>query len=475
MTAVIVGGYKHCVPGVVAACVDELYKTGMMRLLVESHPSYDTCYSLGVFVDDLFRALPNRNRLFNLVALFDQPDLSSRLSSRASLPNINSSPSLRPTASMRNPAALLQQESCPEICALLVTYLTSLPTPLIHRCLVEALWSWCVSPSVLRHEQRLRRRGDDDASESSSSDSDQDEEAPSYSTRLRQREEVLLNLPSFAVQLQIARQVLLLLPPRQFSLVAYLLSFFAMLQVCPDNTLSPEDIGRIFGGAFVGGRSRSDSAAPVGADASGRRQSKVSVGPSDTAERTMRDKEERSLRIMSWLIKHWPQISEAYESDDDGPRGQRGYSPRMGAMATEAVPPRRQWQSEGSALHPTTRETGGGVSARRRTLGGESEWNGRMPSQPRAQANKPTQFTEIGASSLERQNRPRADSRRQEIQRTAPRRPVDEDYMASPIPRLEIPQGLGEDRLFETPAPFDLNTANEASDDASMYSTGMLH
>ena len=88
-----------------------------------------------------------------------------------------------------------------------------------------------------------------------SSDSDIDENTRNYSTGLRKREEVLLNLPPLRVQIAIAQQVLLLLPRRYFSMLLCLLTFFATLQICP-NELTPKDIGRMFSGAIVGGRAR---------------------------------------------------------------------------------------------------------------------------------------------------------------------------------------------------------------------------
>lgn len=191
----------------------------------------------------------------------------------------------------------MRAEQFADICALLVTYLSSLPDSLIHRSLCDGLWAWCVSPSIIRQEQRVRRSGDDDASESEyDTTEDEDEDAPSYNTRLRHMEFERLTLPTLKVQIIIAQHVLLLLPPRHFSLLVHLMTFFATLLVSPENGLSADDIARIFGPVVMARKHRSQD--------------------EEDAERARRigDIREKEKKTMIWLVTHWERISAAYEA-----------------------------------------------------------------------------------------------------------------------------------------------------------------
>lgn len=228
-----------------------------------------------------------------------------------------------------------------------------------------------------------------------------------------------------------------------------------MLQGLPDNTLNPEDIGCIFGAAFVGGR----------------RQSKESVVPPCARCRTRRSGARGSCR---WPIKYWSQISEAYESDDDGPGGQRPYILRIVSTSTPRATRRMLYHRKhngGVCIAPYDSRTW------RRILGGgyfREKANGEAtyPSSP-SPATTHTPFSRIDIYPLGRHAFARTNGWGPEIQGTAPRRSVDDKYMSCPIPRLDIPQGKDQARLFEMPASFDFDTANDAGDDASVYLKGM--
>lgn len=241
---------------------------------------------LGAYKPNLFRSLPCRDRLLQLVARFDT----------ATLPLTASAKEMKVYA--KTPS--LHHEQTSDLCALLVTYLTALPDPLIHRSMGDALWAWCVSPSVIRQEQRQRRRGDEGSESEYETSEDEDENAPSYNARLRQMEREYMNLPSLKVQILIAQRLLLLLPPRHFSLLVHLLTFFATLLISSENGLSLDDIGRIFGPMIVGGKTRKQSkheAAKVAKQWEGQRDSKVN-------------------RTLMWLINHWERISAEYEKEE---------------------------------------------------------------------------------------------------------------------------------------------------------------
>lgn len=483
MAPVVIGGYRHHIPEVVHACTDELYKTGIYR-------------------HDLFRTLPNRSRLLNLVAYFDSPQQYAQLSSRSSLPNFQSS------SSSSKARLSLHCESYAEVCALLVTYLTSLPMPLIHRSLVDALWAWCVSPSIIRAEQCQRRHGDDDASESSSSDSDIDEDTPNYSARVRKREEALLNLPPLRVQIDIARQVLLLLPRRHFSLLLCLLTFFATLQICPDNGLTPEDVGRIFGGAIVGGRTRKGAMTPDQEDDDGPAEGsegKVGEQKDERGVRAMREKDQKGQKIVAWLLRHWEQISTAYETGDEERFGrrrslvtspsrsstqedtQRVRSQSCSIVDSRSTPtgqsnprqPRRQAavDKRGNRLSIPRRDEDDqspqpGMKHRQVYIDRDGEKKRRMAAEPSTDSSESDDY---GAplSPLESNRR---------LSQSAPIAvPVEgrEDFrrsvglglpFASPTaPRIELPEDAMDTKLFNTTAPFGL--ANDVDDDVSIYST----
>jgi len=73
----------------------------------------------------------------------------------------------------------------------------------------------------------------------------------------------------------VARDLLRLLPTHSFSLIIYLCAFFTQVPLCPENGITLEDIGRIFGPAVFGG--------PVPA----------------------------ARRMMVWFLKRWNRVSDS--------------------------------------------------------------------------------------------------------------------------------------------------------------------
>lgn len=340
-----------------------------------------------------------------------------------------------------------------------MTYLTSLPSPLIHRSLSAALWSWCVSPSLLRQSQRQRRSGDADASSSSSDSDDEDEEEHGrYANRVKRREEVLLNLPALRVQVKLARQVLLLLPKRTFGVLVCLMRFLETVAGAPGVGLGAEDVGRIFGGAIAGGRARRGSVVEADEDARA-------------------DKEEKGEKIVVWLVRHWSQVAVTYERDE-GPRGgggRRVSSGVPGDVVRQSIVSRARsksvdvdWRDEAAAEEKVIdrweekRYPRASADYRQEKL--------RRSSSPERRSSTAIQYDyAVPQSRLQ-----------DDVYTPGVRRVSDEDddrtvvRCDSPAPKLELPIDLSrEDKLFATPAPFDVDVHDELlDDDDSVYSSG---
>lgn len=357
----------------------------------------------------------------------------------------------------------LSPESTQDICALLVTYLNSLPVPLIHRTIAEALWAWCISPSVLRAEQRIRCRDDDEASESSDSDSDYDQDTedngPSFSARQRERERTLRELPPLHTQVKIAQHVLLLLPRRQFSLIVHLFAFFATLQVCPDSGMSPEDIGRIFGVAVAGGRK---SAAAVTA----------SGGKSEGCGR---DKEVRGQKLVAWLIKHWEQIASEYENEEPQELDRGRTRARSQSAASDTQPGRR----DQSFNRPSERQgipkratpgfqTPEEQRSRRQSLSLRGSASSRSTSATESDGDETRVMSPLSEPPSSSSARRPTDSVR--IRGTSDAAHLRHGYDSPP--RVDLSSPLPHEKLFSIPAPFDIHENLEADDGASVYSTG---
>ncbi|OBZ65868.1 hypothetical protein A0H81_14073 [Grifola frondosa] len=206
------GGYQHDLPLVVYACVEELSRTG-------------------IYQSGLFRDLPNRPHLFDLVHAFDRacstpPVLSESTSSPLSLSSSSST-----SSSQRS----LHKETMPNICALLTTYLAALPEPLVDRHLYSALLHWCVKPTLVREEER---RAEEVAQEMEGNTSPQSSFGgwPARASTDRHRAAPAPPPP--------ARE---LLAP---GLPARILHGAPAL---PDNGITFEDVARMFGRGLLGG------------------------------------------------------------------------------------------------------------------------------------------------------------------------------------------------------------------------------
>ncbi|KAJ6581777.1 hypothetical protein B0H19DRAFT_516892 [Mycena capillaripes] len=166
----ILGGYAHDLPIVVFRSVQELCRHG--------------------FTTSLRQPKPDRDRLLALISAFD------------------SEPQFGATTPLNCPYELR------EVYALLTTYLFALPEPILSSEMFEAIWAWCVLPS-LRSTDFL--------------------EAGSQARR---------HVPTDA-GIDIAQLLLRLLPLPNFSLLVYMMGFFQRLP-----HMVNEDVGRaVFAGS----------------------------------------------------------------------------------------------------------------------------------------------------------------------------------------------------------------------------------
>ncbi|KAH9957679.1 hypothetical protein BC827DRAFT_641802 [Russula dissimulans] len=245
----ILGGYRHDLPLVVFLCVEELYRTG-------------------IYKSGLFRDLPNRQRHHELSTLFDtQPAFGEGMSLRA--------------------------ESTADICALLLTYLKELPEPVLTPYLFNAFWNWCVRPSVKCEDERMRKEQDEEE-ELRVRFFQTGQRPPRPSRRVLFEKARLRAAQDDAAetgQVAVARDLLRLLPTHSFSLIVYLCSFFTQVPLCPENGITFEDIGRIFGPPVFGG--------PVPA----------------------------ARRVMVWFLKRWNCVSEGLlDAEPDGAAASSSFS-----------------------------------------------------------------------------------------------------------------------------------------------------
>ena len=168
----------------------------------------------------------------------------------------------------------LHLESTPDICALLSTYLSALPEPILLPALFRPIWDWCglEEDEVNAIQLKPFRR------HISSVPLSRTYTNPTESTRI-----------------QIAQLVLHLLPSPHFSLLVYILAFFSQVaMVHEENGVGVEDLARMFGGRIFGGGQLS-------------RQRKTS------AEIALTDPHEPRMEgevMMCWFLRRWGPISE---------------------------------------------------------------------------------------------------------------------------------------------------------------------
>lgn len=240
-STITIGEHQHHVPTLVVACVEELTKTG-------------------IYQQGLFRTFPNRDRHLQLIDIFDSSaDYGAKFS--------------------------MHGQTMPDICAVLSSFISALPHPLLDPKLYGGFWHWCVKPSVKREEVR---RSQQDAEEEEKRA--RGELPPLLPTSARQHQRQFqddLHLGDDGDierhQIMVAQIILRFLPIGHLSLLIYLCGFFTQLPLCPENGIQFEDIARIFGHKIFGATA------------------KVS-----------------SQKMMVWLLSRWHHISENILTDACG-------------------------------------------------------------------------------------------------------------------------------------------------------------
>lgn len=236
----------------------------------------------GIYQPNLFRTLPNRRRLLELVSIFDSEEQppGSIIRSRRS-----PSPSLSPAKGF-GAATSLHLESTPDICALLTSYLSALPEPILPSYLFEPIWVMCGIEDVFE------------------SDMPDPRPAPASSSgsfvpmRLSTVPLARSYTPSSEATSILAAQLLLhLLPSPHFSLLVYLLAFFSQVAlVREENGVGVEDLSRMFGTRMFG-HGREDL--PIKSDS---RATK--------ARGKEKEKDGRGEAMMVWFLRRWGPLSE---------------------------------------------------------------------------------------------------------------------------------------------------------------------
>jgi hypothetical protein len=279
-TNIVIGEYQYHLPIVVVACVEELTKTG-------------------IYQSGLFRALPSRDRHLQLIDLFDKsPDFGAHFNMRG--------------------------QTMPDVCALLSTFISSLPSPLLDPQIYSALWQWSIKPSVKREDARRDRQEEEEEERRARGE-------PPHLNSWMMPNDLYLDDSDSALeidQIAIAQILLRFLPSANLSLLAYLCGFFTQLPLCPENGLQLEDVARIFGHRLLGGSVKLVS-----------------------------------QRMMMWLLTRWHHISETLLGETCGmtapPSPSHAPHPRgsAGAGERERIEKRKgkqESESDGMMRHTTS-------------------------------------------------------------------------------------------------------------------------
>lgn len=246
--------HTHDIPIIVHSCVEELLRRGEPPFY--DHHTLIELRSLGIYEPELFRVLPNPDRLAQLVDIF------------------NDGPSFGDGFSLFN-------QSIHDVAAILVNFLVSVKDPVISSIFLDPLWYWCVKASVKR--------------ENAARDIQETNEEKERTTILRDpvskqiipreefyyvkkpvawtQEEQDANKVREDKQISTAILLLKLLPAANLSLLTYLLDFFTRMCRSSRNKVEHRNIVRIFGHNFVGGKSKLNA-----------------------------------WKIMEWILERWPRL-----------------------------------------------------------------------------------------------------------------------------------------------------------------------
>jgi len=252
----------------------------------------------GIYQPNLFRTLPNRLRLLELISIFDSEEQLPGSVIRSRRP---SSTSLHSSVEGFGAATSLHLELTSDICALLTSYLSALPEPILSPYLFETIWKLC---------------GIQQQPQSDTPELRQYQEGALHPTRLCS---IPLTRsytpPSEATYILAAQHLLHLLPSPNFSLLIYLLAFFSQVAlVREENGVGVEDLSRMFGARLFG----------HGHDVTSSSKSEL---PSVKGREKGRDG--RGETMMVWFLRRWGPISETLFDISDAQSGVLHQNRRM--------------------------------------------------------------------------------------------------------------------------------------------------
>ena len=282
----------------------------------------------GIYQSNFFRTLPNRARLLELISIFDsevQPQGSIIRSpqSAKSQPSADTNPCTHSyNGSVEEgygSATSLHLESTPDICALLTSYLSALPEPILSEELFEILWVAC-GPEA----DGFLKQGATGGSPSIAANPKSNMRAVSHSNL--QSKTHSINRPSFSrtytspsesTSILAAQLILHLLPPPHFALLVYLLAFFAQVTlVREENGMGVEDVGKMFGiklfGHGLGPRS----------GALGPSKSDSALAGQSTSTSSSTSTQSRGAILTAFFLNHWRSLSDTlFDVLEDANRG----------------------------------------------------------------------------------------------------------------------------------------------------------
>ena len=298
----------------------------------------------GIYQPNLFRTLPNRARLLELISIFDselQPQGSIIRSpqSAKSQPSADANPCTHsytgPVEEGYGSATSLHLESTPDICALLTSYLSALPEPILSEELFEILWVACGPEADGFLEQDATGISPSIAADSKSNTRAVSHSNPQSKTRSVNRPSFsrTYTSPSESTSILAAQLILHLLPPPHFALLVYLLAFFAQVTlVREENGMGVEDVGKMFGIKLFGHGlgSRSGALGPSKSDSAIAGQSTSSSTPAQS----------RGAILTVFFLNHWRSLSDTlFDVLEDANRGlwRRNKLMRMDSLGRDVL------------------------------------------------------------------------------------------------------------------------------------------
>ncbi|EIW80132.1 hypothetical protein CONPUDRAFT_154184 [Coniophora puteana RWD-64-598 SS2] len=276
-----IGEHTHDLPILVVACVEELNRTGIYQPL-------------------LFRALPSRSQHTLLLSVYDSSvDFGLHFTPRG--------------------------QAMPGLCALLASFASALPEPLLPRAVYGPLWERAVTPSVYEAERKAAEEEDEERGRPQPRRPYSFPMMPKQITaqsspereRIRaekERKGRALREAAEREQVRIAQVLLRMAPRGQASLLAYLCGFFAQVEFAPENGMSFEDVARIFAVPMLGGGKKGPNEAGSargfanGGEVTGTHGGENGDLQADASQgMTSR---EQSEYMLVWLLERWSRISD---------------------------------------------------------------------------------------------------------------------------------------------------------------------